>query len=154
MSLIVGQIRPDWSVLSTLEFEKKNAIFDFGYTLASTYKYQLPTNMLEIYMTIRSLMSWIMGLIGPEQNEFPSVRVAVFGLVYNVESQWVYDSNLEIFMFKPKRPRAMMLCMKQQIVNLYKFCIQDAPGIIMGPTAVLKHMYIGICLAIIRKFSG
>ena len=45
---------------------KKIAIFHFVYTLASTNINQSAPNLVKIYMTIRSGMSLILGVIGPE----------------------------------------------------------------------------------------
>ena len=58
MSLIMGQIEPEHPELFALEFGKI-AESDFVYTLAST-------NIDQSDMTIRSQMSLIMDLIGPE----------------------------------------------------------------------------------------
>ena len=44
---------------------KKIAIFHFVYTLASTSINQSAPNLVKIYMTIRSWMNSIMGLIRP-----------------------------------------------------------------------------------------
>ena len=35
----------------------------------------------------------------------PSIRVGVFDLVYTLASTCIYDANLTIFMFEPKRLR-------------------------------------------------
>ena len=45
---------------------KKIAIFHFVYTLTSTNINQSAPNLVKKYMTIKSWMSLIMGLIGPE----------------------------------------------------------------------------------------
>ena len=41
-------------------------------------------------------------------------------------------------MFEPKRPRVMILGMKLHLVNLCKFCTQNASGIITGPAQGLE----------------
>ena len=61
-SSIMDLIRPELSELFALEFAKI-AESDFVYTLASTNVDQLVSNMVTIYMTIRSWMSSIMGQI-------------------------------------------------------------------------------------------
>ena len=48
---------------------KKIALFDFVYTLASTIINQSALNLVRRYRVIRSLVSLIMGVIGPEQLE-------------------------------------------------------------------------------------
>ena len=71
-SLILDLIGPEWPELFALEF-KKNAIFDFVYTLASTIFNQSALNLAKIYMTIKSSMNLIMGLNG-------LVRLELFAL--------------------------------------------------------------------------
>ena len=53
MSSILGLIGPEPPELFALEL-KKIAIFHFVYTLASTNINQLATNLVKIYVTIRS----------------------------------------------------------------------------------------------------
>ena len=65
MSSIMGQIEREHPELFALEFGKI-AESDFGYTLASTNVDQSTPNLVKIYVTIRSRMSVIMDLIGPE----------------------------------------------------------------------------------------
>ena len=68
MSSILDLIGPERSELFTLEL-KKIAILDFVYSLASTIFNQSALNLAKIYITIRSWMSVIMGLIGLERLE-------------------------------------------------------------------------------------
>ena len=65
MSSIMGQIEAERLELFALEFGKI-AESDFVYTLASTNIDQSAPNLVRMYMTIRSRMSLIMDLIGPE----------------------------------------------------------------------------------------
>ena len=65
MSSIMGQIEREHPELFALEFGKI-AESDFVYTLASTNVDQSTPNLVKIYVTIRSRMSVIMDLIGPE----------------------------------------------------------------------------------------
>ena len=65
MSLIMGQIKSEHPELFALEF-RKIAESDFVNTLASTNIDQSAPNLVKMYMTIRSLTSSIMDLIGPE----------------------------------------------------------------------------------------
>ena len=65
MSLITGQIKSEHPELFAFEFGKI-AESDFVYTLASTNIYQSTPNLVKMFVTIRSLMSSIMDLIGPE----------------------------------------------------------------------------------------
>ena len=65
MSLIMGQIESEHPELFALEFGKI-AESDFVYTLASTNIDQSTPNLVRMYVTIRSWMSSIMDLIGPE----------------------------------------------------------------------------------------
>ena len=65
MSLIMGQIQSENWELFALEFGKI-AEFDFVYTPASTNIDQSAPNLVKMYMTIRSRMSFIMDVIRPE----------------------------------------------------------------------------------------
>ena len=64
-SLIMGQIEAEHSELFALEFGKIPES-EFVYTLASTDIDQSAPNLLKMYVTIRSQMSLIIDLIGPE----------------------------------------------------------------------------------------
>ena len=68
MSSIMGQIEPEHLELFALEFGKI-AESAFVYTLVSTNIDQSAPNMVKMYMTLRSRMSSIMDLIGPELSE-------------------------------------------------------------------------------------
>ena len=105
-------------------------------------------------MTPRCWMSLVMGLIGHKQLICPSIKVGVFDLFYTLASICIDDANLKIFMFEPKRLRTSKLCMYYDLVDVYKFCTQDAPGLITGPVLGLRHLNVGICQPIIRKSSG
>ena len=65
ISLIMGRIESEHPVLFALEFGKI-AESDFVYTLASTNIDQSTPNLVKMYVIIRSRMSSIMDLIGPE----------------------------------------------------------------------------------------
>ena len=62
MSSIVDLIRPELSKLFALEFAKIAESY-FVYSRVSTNVDQLVPNMVTIYMTVKSWMSWIMGQI-------------------------------------------------------------------------------------------
>ena len=68
MSLIMGQIEPEHPKLFALD-SGKIAETDFVYTLASTNIYQSAPNLVKMYVTIRSQISLIMDIIGPELSE-------------------------------------------------------------------------------------
>ena len=68
MSSIMGQIEPEHPELFALEFGNI-AEYDFVYTLSSTNICQSAPNLVTMYMTIRSRMSSIIDLIGPELSE-------------------------------------------------------------------------------------
>ena len=65
MSSITGQIEPEHPELFALEFGKI-AETDFVYPLSSTNIHQSAPNLVKMYVIIRSQMSLIMDLIGPE----------------------------------------------------------------------------------------
>ena len=62
MSSIMGQIEPEHLELFALEFGKI-AESDLVYTLAYTNINQSAPNLVKMYVTIRSRMSWIIDLI-------------------------------------------------------------------------------------------
>ena len=74
ITLIMVIIRPEHSELFALEL-KKNAEFDFVYTLAFTNINQSAPNLFEMYLTIRSRMSYTMDLIRTEQLELSALEL-------------------------------------------------------------------------------
>ena len=68
MSLIMGQIESEHPELFAVEFGKI-AESDFVHTLASTNIDQSTPDLVKMYVTIRSRMSSIIDLIGPELSE-------------------------------------------------------------------------------------
>ena len=77
MSSIIGQIESENPELFALEFGKI-AETDFVYTPASTNIDQSVSNLVKMYMTIRSRMSLIMDLIGPELSELSALQLENF----------------------------------------------------------------------------
>ena len=73
MSSIMGHIEAEHPELFALEFGKI-AESDFVYTLVSTNIDQSAPNLVKMYMTLRSRMSWIMDLIGPELLELSALE--------------------------------------------------------------------------------
>ena len=74
MSSIMGQIESERLELFALEFGKI-AESDFVYTLASTNIDQSMPNLVEMYVSIRSWLSSIMDLIGPELSELSALEL-------------------------------------------------------------------------------
>ena len=74
MSLVMGQIKQEHLELFALEFGKI-AESDFVYTLTSTNVNQSAPNLVKMYVTIRSLMSLIVDLIGPELSELSALEL-------------------------------------------------------------------------------
>ena len=68
MTLILGLIEPEHPELFALEFGKI-AECDFIYTLSSTNIDQSEPVLVKMYVIIRSQMSLMMDLIGPEMSE-------------------------------------------------------------------------------------
>ena len=77
MSLIMGQIKPEYPELFALEFEII-AESDFVYTPASTNIGQSAPNLFKMYMTLRSPMSSIMDVIRPELSELSTLELENF----------------------------------------------------------------------------
>ena len=84
MSSIMEQIMPEHLELFALEFEKI-AETNFVCTLASPNMNQSAPNLVKMYVTIRSQMSSIMNLIGPELSELFALEFAKI-----VKSDFVY----------------------------------------------------------------
>ena len=74
MSSIMGQIEREHLELFALEFGKI-AEYDFVYTPSSTNIDQSAPNLVRMYMTIRSGMSVIIDLIGPELSELSALEL-------------------------------------------------------------------------------
>ena len=74
MTLIMGQIEAEHPELFALEFVK-TAEYDFVYTLPSTNINQSAPNLVKFYVIIRSQMSLIMDLIGPELFELSALEL-------------------------------------------------------------------------------
>ena len=74
MSLYMGQIEPEHLELFALEFGKI-AEYDFFYSLTSTNINQSAPNLVKMYVIIRSRMSLIMDLIGPELSELSALEL-------------------------------------------------------------------------------
>ena len=68
VNLVMGVIGQEQLELFALKFEK-NAIFHFVYTVISTNINKLVPKLVKIYMTLRSHMTSIKGVIRPEQVE-------------------------------------------------------------------------------------
>ena len=73
MSWIMGQTEHEHPELLALEFGKI-AESDFVYTLASTNIEQSAPNLVKMYITVRSHMSSIIDLIGPELSELSALE--------------------------------------------------------------------------------
>ena len=73
MSLITDQIEPEHPELFALE-SGKIAESDFVYTAASTNIDQSAPNLVKMYLTLRSQLSLIMDLIGPELSELSALE--------------------------------------------------------------------------------
>ena len=74
MSSIMGQIEPEHLELFALEFGKI-AEYDCVYSLSSTNIDQLASNLVKMYVIIRSHMSLIMDLIGPELSKLSALEL-------------------------------------------------------------------------------
>ena len=88
MNLILGQIEVEVPELFALEFGKIIE-YDFVYTLSSTNINQSAPNLVQRYITIRSWMSLIMELIGPELSELSALeleKLAIFDFFYALAS--------------------------------------------------------------------
>ena len=73
MSSIIGQIESEHPELFALEFGK-NAEYDCLFSINYKY-YQSAPNLVKMYVIIRSQMSLIMHLIGPELSELCALEL-------------------------------------------------------------------------------
>ena len=76
MSSNVGQIESEHPELFALEFGKI-VESDIVYTLASSNINQSTPNLVKMYVSIRSQVSWIMNLIGLELSELSALNSKV-----------------------------------------------------------------------------
>ena len=74
MSSIMGQIKVEHPEVFALEFGKI-AEYDFVYSLSSTNIDQSAPNLVKMYLIIRSRMSLIMDVIGPELSELSALEL-------------------------------------------------------------------------------
>ena len=74
MSWIMGQIEPEHQELFAHEFGQI-AEYDFVYTLSSTNIDQSAPKLIRMYVIIRSQISLIMDLIGPELSELSALEL-------------------------------------------------------------------------------
>ena len=74
MGSIMGRIEPEYPELFALEFGKI-VESDFVYTLSSTNIDQSAPNLIKMYVIIRSRMSSIMDLMGPELSELSALEL-------------------------------------------------------------------------------
>ena len=70
----MGQIEPEHPELFALKFGKI-AEYDFVYTLSSTKIDQSAPNLVKMYVIIKSWISSIMDLIGPELSELSALEL-------------------------------------------------------------------------------
>ena len=73
---------------------RKFAKFDLVYTLTCTNAYQSAPNLVEIYVTLRSWMSWIIGLIGLKQSDLFALQLEL------VHSIWFTPWHVRVFMLQ------------------------------------------------------
>ena len=86
MTLIMDLTGPELSEVFAFEL-RKIVIFDFVYTLASANLDQSTPNLVTIYMTNRSWMNSIMGIIRrghPELFAFELEKIKEFDFVYTL----------------------------------------------------------------------
>ena len=85
ISLIIGQIEPEHPELFALEFGNISET-EFVYTLVSTNINQSAPKLVKMYVTIRSQVSSILDVIGPELSELFALEFAK-----TAESNFIYN---------------------------------------------------------------
>ena len=102
---------------------RKIAIFDFVYTLASTIINQLAPNLVKIYMTVRFRMSWIMGVIAPEQLELFALELKNFFVSLCL--------HCSIYKYQPFSSNLVKIYMTLKILDEFDYrCNQTRTGVI------------------------
>ena len=103
MILIMGQIKPEHPEFFALEFGKMlNLTVNI---LASTNINQSAPNLVQMYLTIRSGLSLIMDLIGPELSE-----LFALGFLKIAESDFVYSlASTDVDQIVPNMVRVHMI---------------------------------------------
>ena len=74
----MGPVGPEQLELFALELGK-TAAFDFVYSQASTNINQSAPNLVEMYMSLRSQMSLIMGQVIPDQSVLSALEIKTRG---------------------------------------------------------------------------
>ena len=110
-------IRTELSEFSA-HYLKKTVTFDFVYILSSAYIDQSAPNLGKIFMSNRIWMSWVMGLIEPEQLELFSLelwKIAAFDFVYSLTSTDINRSAPNLITMNMSIRSRMSLIMGQVI---------------------------------------
>ena len=112
MSLIMGQIKLEYSELFALELGKMTES-DIVYTQASANINQSAPNLVKMYVTVSSRMSSIMDLIGPDLSELFALefaKIAESDFVYTPASANIAQSvpNL-VIIYMPIRSRMSLI---------------------------------------------
>ena len=112
MSLIIGQIKLEYSELFALELGKMTES-DIVYTQASANINQSAPNLVKMYVTVSSRMSSIMDLIGPDLSELFALefaKIAESDFVYTPASANIAQSvpNL-VIIYMPIRSRMSLI---------------------------------------------
>ena len=111
----MGQIKSEHPELYALEFGKI-AESDFVFILASTNIEQSSPNLVKIYVTIRSQMSSIMDLIGPELSELSAHEFENFPyltMFYSLASANIDQSAPNVVTIQMHMSARMSLIMDQ-----------------------------------------
>ena len=164
MSSIMGQIESEHSELFALEFGKI-AQSDFVYTLASTNIDQSMPNLVTMYVTVRSQMSAIMDLIGPELFELSALELEnlPYLTIYSLASASIDQSvpNLAtIYMPIKSRMSSIMGQMESEHLELFALAFgKDAESNFVYTLAtanvdqLVPNMFLMYVTKILKEFN-
>ena len=140
ISSIMSQIEPEHPELFAFEF-RKIAESDLFYNLASTNNDQSAPNLVKMYMTIRSQMSLIMDLIGPELSELSALEFEKFAIIDFVNT--LTSSNIDqlvpnmttIFMPIKSQMRSILGQIESEHLELSAFEFENLPYLTVNTLA-------------------
>ena len=131
MGSIVSQIVPENPELFALEFGKI-AKYDFLYTLSSTNINQSAPKLVQMYITIRSLMSSIMEVIEPQLYELSAlesenVPYLTFYILASANIDQSVPNLATIYMLIRSQMTSIMDLIGLELSELYALELENLP---------------------------
>ena len=166
LTSIMDVIRPKLSKLCALELENI-AILDFIYTLASVNINQLAPNLVTIYITIRSQISYITVITGLEHPELFALelgKIAEFDFVYTLASTSINQSvpNLvRLYVTIKSRMARLYVTIKSRmisVIDVIKLELSKLSALELENSSICKYKSIStklvtVCMTIRSRMS-